>query len=157
MRILAIDPGTTKTNNTGWAIFDDEELKAYGNFQYENTGLERSKNISEDFQRLFKAYDDIDYLALEKPYGPNRQTLETMNIFFGILFCEAIRSGIEEYDFYHPTHVKKVVTGDGRCSKEDMNQYICEFYGLTEEIQKDTADAVGIGLTALRDLKEEDE
>ncbi|MGM0409145.1 MAG: crossover junction endodeoxyribonuclease RuvC [Bacillota bacterium] len=154
MRILSIDPGTTTGNLTGWAIFDDEELKAYGNFKYKNTGLKRVKKIAEDFSRLLKMYENIDHLALEKPYGPNRQSLETMNIFFGVVLTKAVEIGIDEYEFYHPTHVKKVVTGNGRCSKDEMNKYICEFYGLTEDIQKDTADAVGIGLTAIRDMEE---
>lgn len=155
MRILGIDPGTTAGNRCGWALLDDEELIEYGEFKYTKTGMDRMVRIESDFKKLFDKIKNIDHLALEKPYGPNRQSLETMNILFGIIFSKAISAGIRDFDFYAPTHVKKIVTGDGRASKDAMNEYICSYYNITEDVPKDTADAIGIALTALRDIKEQ--
>jgi|AntDeeMinimDraft_6_1070357.scaffolds.fasta_scaffold08120_4 crossover junction endodeoxyribonuclease RuvC len=154
MRILGIDPGTTPGNKCGWALIEDGELIRYDYFKYTKTGMDRMKKIEEDFKDLFAKIKNIDHLALEKPYGPNRQSLETMNILFGIIFSKAISAEIFDFEFYHPSHVKKVVTGDGRASKNDINDYVCSYYNIEEDVQKDVADAIGIALTAVRNINQ---
>jgi len=153
MKILGIDPGTTPGNKCGWALINNNELVDYGYFEYSQTGVERLKNVSKDFKTLFNRIKNIDHLAIEKPYGPNRQSLETMNILFGIILAQAIAVQLFDFEFYHPSHVKKIVTGNGRASKDEVNDYICDFFNIDCIVQKDVADAIAITLTALRDIK----
>lgn len=157
MTILGIDPGTTKGNKCGWSILtEDEELLEHGYFEYTQTHMPRWSNLYNDFMGLLSMHDDIEYVALEKPYGPNRQSLRTTSTFFGVVFAAMIANEITDYDFYHPAHIKKVVTGDGRASKDDINDYVKNYFNIKEELQKDVADSIAIALCALRDLREEE-
>lgn len=91
-------------------------------------------------------YKNIDFYTIEGQFGPNGKSLKTINQVIGVVRYILLLNGIKYYDTYTPGHIKKVVTGNGRAKKEEIQKYVCEFYNLYE-LQKDEADALAIAYT----------
>ena len=152
MNILAIDPGITRSNHCGWAIIsENDELIESGNFTFKKTGTDRDLNVIKFFNELCEK--DFDYFGFEKPYGPNRKTLRSTSNFLGIYRTVMLMNGKVEVGGFAPAHIKKIFTGDGRASKDDINNLVCSKYGI-EDVQKDEADAVAIAYTCLHHWRE---
>lgn len=152
MNILAIDPGITRSNHCGWAIIsEDGELIKSGNKTFKKTGTDRDLNAVNFFDKLCKK--EFTHFGFEKPYGPNRKTLRSTSNFLGIYKAVMLMNDKVEVGGFAPAHIKKVFTGDGRASKDDINDLVCSKYGI-DNVQKDEADAIAITYTCLYHWRE---
>lgn len=87
-----------------------------------------------------------DVVVYEKPFSPNNDSLMKLNWGIGSIRTLAYitQTDIEEYT---PGHIKKQTTGDGRASKEEVQEAMIDKFGLDKELQKDVADALATAKT----------
>ena len=162
MNILALD---SSTKSTGWAFYENANLKSYGCITSSSTDL---------FKRIHKMVDGI--LTIVEQMGIEKIVMEEVipdhskntNTFRALMYLQALIH-IEMHDKYPKVEIEMVYPSswrstcgieDGRSSKrEQKKQKDIDFanrtYGLTLT-NDDTADAVCIGHAALHPKKEKD-
>lgn len=131
MKILGIDPGTA---TTGYGVIQIEEEKFYS-LKY---GLiETNKNGSPE-RRLFSIYDQLnkimrlyepDELAIEKVFfATNAKTAIRVGQAQGVILLSAGYFKVPVYE-YSPMTIKKIVAGNGRADKNDVQKHVRRFLG----------------------------
>ncbi len=156
MRILGIDPGTA---TTGWGVLEviNDNLKVI------EWGLVETSKDEKVEERLSKIYKET--LAILKKFTPDVFVFE--KIFFatnaktaisvgqaqGVMLLAAARSKLAVAS-YAPGTIKKLITGNGRANKKDVQQAIRKILGnqVKSRAHKkthfdDAADALAIALT----------
>ena len=152
IKVLGIDPGSTKQNPTGYAVIDIEKDEVIDCGCIEPGKLKedkRLKKISKGFIEMLSKHDDITFYSYENQYGPSGKSLKTISQVIGAIRLAVFNKGILYYDSYTPNHIKKIVTGNGRANKQDVMDAIIEMYPELnpEKITKDMSDAVAIAHT----------
>ena len=178
MIILGLDPSIEAT---GWGLIektDDEELEIepWGNFRiisegerYVDSGV-FATNPKESFsRRLLSLYQSIrdfvnkrslrvNAVAIERPFcGKNLSTALKLGEVLGV--CKAATKfddGLLDGE-YAPKMIKKIVTGSGNATKEQVCKAVKEQLGITEELTLDESDALAVALTHARRMEEEDD
>lgn len=175
-KILGIDPSIT---STGWAVleYDEDKIKNIitpekseslfkGDYKpelldYDNILTDKDKT---DRKRFYQIYEQLEkvikfykpkVISIEDQYSSlNPKTLKRLSHVRGVCMFLAEMYQKEMY-LYYPTSVKKIASGNGRASKEDMVDAINEYFGLELDFKKenDKADAIGIALSYLFDKK----
>lgn len=107
--------------------------------------------------------NDVNIMGCEKLFfnpqykATNRNKSASMmhtNMATGVLHLISEKSNVGLKDFV-PGTVKKLVAGHGRASKEDVEEAVKSIIGNPEEIRTEhEADAIAIGITAVKFLKE---
>lgn len=150
MRIVGIDPGL---NTTGYGVLDTGS----GNVQLCEAGIVRSKaakTLPERVQEIHAGVADViaalkpDVLAIERLYSHyNRPTTAIlMGHARGVIYLAAAQAGVVVHD-YAATQVKKILTGNGRSPKDQMQRAIARELGLAQPPEPaDVADALAIAL-----------
>lgn len=153
MRILGIDPSTV---NSGWALMQGDKVIVYG-------AISPPKKLSEE-KKIMYTYNELislihkykpDQIACEDQYGRlNTKTLKVLSRLVGgiMLACAEHDTPIT---LIYPSHVKKVFTGRGNASKQDMVEKAKKF--IHKEVSDDIADAVAVAYTFLEDNKQKEE
>lgn len=95
--------------------------------------------------------------GLIKKYPPERVYLEkgftqfntATQVIYRVVgvYNELLKDYPQEY--YAPTTVKKTIGGNGRCSKEELQEALLERYPNTEFENTDASDALGVCYTGL--------
>ena len=150
MRILGIDPGL---NITGYAVVD---LRP-GGVQLVEAGVIRVSNRQPMEQRLLEIFTGVEEvlesleptaMALEELYSHYQRprTAILMGHARGAICLAAAKSGIPVMH-YAATQIKRILTGNGRAPKSQMQLAICRELGLDCPPEPpDVADALAIAL-----------
>lgn len=149
--ILGIDPGL---NTSGYAVIsrDGEQLRL------REAGIVRSrakdslpsrlKEISDGLREVIETHP-IDRVSLEQLFShyERPRTAILMGHARGVICLAAAEAGLP-VDHYEPTRVKKVITGNGRANKSQM-QLAVKLQLSLESVPEpaDVADAMAIALT----------
>jgi len=151
MRILGIDPGL---NITGYAVV---EVGANRSLRVCEAGVVRGKTKESLTARLHEIYTGVaeviaalkpDAMSLEQLYSHYNQprTAILMGHARGVICLAATQAGIPVVH-YSATQIKKVLTGNGRAPKSQMQLAIRQELGLpTLPEPADVADALSIAL-----------
>lgn len=147
-RVLGIDPGL---NTTGYGVIDIRS----GRIEIVEAGVirsHRSDSIEKRLQSLYKGLIEVidslkpGAMALEDLYAHYERptTSILMGHARGVLCLAAAEAGIA-VSHYKPTQVKRVLTGNGRAPKPQVQWAIMQQLGLpTLPDPPDVADALAI-------------
>lgn len=153
-RILGIDPGL---NITGYGVIEVEGGEIGGNIRLCEAGVVRSRakaSIESRLDEIFTGVEEIlqtyspDLLALEQLFShyDRPRTAILMGHARGVICLAAGRARVDVAHF-EPTRVKKVMTGNGRAPKHQMQLAVQTQLGLPEIPEPaDVADALAIAL-----------
>jgi len=153
MKIIGIDPGLSSTG-VGMVMANNLKVNTYSFFTIKTKQSESTSN------RLLKIYNSIiDYLKKEKP-----DILIIEDIYFlpkypksgiilgkvcGVLLLAASMCNIKAIEI-PPKEVKKVLTGNGKSSKKQLEIAVRHFLNCNEPVKPDHAsDALALALTGL--------
>ncbi len=149
--ILGIDPGL---NTTGYAVI----IRDSGNLRLVEAGIVRSrardtlpmrlKELNDGIREVIASHP-IDAMALEQLFShyERPRTAILMGHARGVICLAAGEAGLD-ICHYEPTRVKKVMTGNGRASKTQMQLAVKLQLGLESVPEpNDVADAMAIALT----------
>jgi crossover junction endodeoxyribonuclease RuvC len=155
IRILGVDPGL---NTTGYGVIEvDRNQPGLGPARLVEGGIVRSRASASIESRLNEIYSGIrevieslhpDRVALEQLFShyERPRTAILMGHARGVICLAAAQSGIE-VAHYEPTRVKKVMTGNGRAPKHQIQLAVKIQLGLGSVPQPaDIADALAIAL-----------
>ena len=150
-RILGIDPGL---NTTGYGVID---IQRNGQIRLIEAGIIRSRPKETIESRLAEIHTGVtevlqthlpDLMALEQLFShyDRPRTAILMGHARGVICLAAKTAGIPVGHF-EPTKVKKVLTGNGRAPKAQMQLAVKVQLGLsTVPEPSDVADALAIAL-----------
>jgi crossover junction endodeoxyribonuclease RuvC len=149
-RILGIDPGL---NITGYAVIE----RKIGKLVLVEAGMIRGHARGDLAARLLEIHDGVReviasfspaVLAIEELYShyDRPRTAILMGHARGVICLAATQAGIPVRS-YPSTQVKRMLTGNGRAPKTQMQQAICHEFGLAAPPEPpDVADAMAIAL-----------
>ncbi len=155
VRILGVDPGL---NTTGYGVIEVErDRSALGRVRLIEAGIVRSRARGNIEGRLNEIYSGIrevieslkpDMVALEQLFShyERPRTAILMGHARGVICLAAGQAGIDVVHF-EPTRVKKVMTGNGRAPKHQIQLAVKLQLGLKSVPEpSDVADALAIAL-----------
>lgn len=142
MKVISIDPSTSKTGYAIAKIYDDKiDLIEYGNIVLKGKkhGL---KLLFDTLQDKIENHE-VEAVILETPfYSINAQTLIKLGEVRGVILLLAQIYNLKVFE-YTPAEVKISATGYGRSSKEEVIQMVNRIFNL--DIQdSDIADSLAI-------------
>ncbi len=152
-RILGIDPGLTRTGygllhaENGKVILDEGGVIATGADQ---PLADRIHEIASEVRDLINEWSP-EVMVIEQVFslGKNPKSAILLAHLRGALLYVARDKDLQVVH-YRPTEIKKLLTGHGRASKEQMQSVIKTELGLTEVPRPhDVADALAIALCHL--------
>jgi crossover junction endodeoxyribonuclease RuvC len=150
MRIVGVDPGL---NITGYAVVE----RQLGRLKLVEAGVIRGRSRGDLAARLHEIHDGIrdviaaltpGVLAIEELYShyERPRTAILMGHARGVICLAATQAGLSVCS-YPSTQVKRMLTGNGRAPKHQMQQAICHEFGLSAPPEPpDVADAMAIAL-----------
>jgi crossover junction endodeoxyribonuclease RuvC len=150
MRILGIDPGL---NITGYAVIERRSSR----LALVEAGMIRGRSRGDLAARLKEVHDGVtdviaslkpEILALEELYShyERPRTAILMGHARGVICLAATQSGLPVHS-YSATQVKRLLTGNGRAPKSQIQRAICHEFGLAAPPEPpDVADALAIAL-----------
>jgi crossover junction endodeoxyribonuclease RuvC len=150
MRIVGVDPGL---NITGYAVVE----RQHGRLKLIEAGMIRGRSRGDLAARLQEIHDGIrdviaaltpGVLAIEELYShyERPRTAILMGHARGVICLAATQAGLPVCS-YPSTQVKRMLTGNGRAPKHQMQQAICHEFGLSAPPEPpDVADALAIAL-----------
>ena len=152
--ILGIDPGL---NTTGYGVIEVTDTRGLGQFRLCEAGIIRSKAKASIETRLAEIHTGVtevielhhpDMMSLEQLFSHYERvrTSILMGHARGVICLAAATAGIP-VAHYEPTRVKKVLTGNGRAPKSQIQLAVKLQLGLpTVPEPDDVADALAIAL-----------
>lgn len=150
MRILGIDPGT---GIVGFGV-----IEAVGQTKTMiDAGVIRTLAHQADELRLRTIYDEItEIIATNKPevmvveklfFAKNVTTAMSVSQARGVILLAGQQAGLQIVE-YTPLQIKQSLTGDGKASKQQVQQMVKTILKLKETPQPDDcADALAAALT----------
>jgi crossover junction endodeoxyribonuclease RuvC len=150
MRILGIDPGL---NITGYAVVE----RRLGKLALVEAGMIRGRSRGDLAARLQEVHEGVadvitslkpEVLALEELYShyERPRTAILMGHARGVICLAATQAGLSVYS-YAATQVKRLLTGNGRAPKSQMQLAICREFNLDSPPEPpDVADALAVAL-----------
>ena len=157
-RILGVDPGL---NTTGYGVIEvDRSRPGLGQARLVEAGIVRSVARAPIESRLNEIYTGIrevieslhpELVALEQLFShyERPRTAILMGHARGVICLAAAQAGLP-VAHYEPTRVKKVMTGNGRAPKSQMQLAVKMQLGLKSVPEPaDVADALAIALCGL--------
>jgi len=157
MIILGIDPGLQVC---GYAALEAdgraEKLLEAGVFRTDSSAAlaERLRQIAGDTDSLLEKFTP-DVVAVEQLYSHygHPKTAILMGHARGVILARSAAAGAEIKSFA-ATRIKKSLTGNGRATKEQIQNAIQATFGLSELPQpNDVADAAAVALCCANELK----
>jgi len=149
-RIVGVDPGL---NITGYAVIE----KRLGRLALVEAGMIRGRTRGDLAARLHEIHEGIsdviaslkpEALAIEELYShyERPRTAILMGHARGVICLAATQAGIPMRS-YSSTQVKRMLTGNGRAPKSQVQRAIChEFCLVAPPEPPDVADAMAIAL-----------
>jgi crossover junction endodeoxyribonuclease RuvC len=157
MNIIGIDPGL---EDTGWAVLEDEKdnilLKDFGLIKTDSRlGIsKRLKIIYDEISKKIIKYS-VKEAAIEEMFFINKMKAQAMSVQArGVIILALENLGVEVYE-YNPKAAKKMITGNGNASKNQIVTVVKMTFSIRENLYPDIADSIALALTHLRvgDLK----
>jgi crossover junction endodeoxyribonuclease RuvC len=148
MIILGIDPGTTRAGfgvvrcSPSLKLLDCGLLKVSSDI-----GHIRLRELHEEMQRLIKKWKP-EAVALEKLFfAKNAKTALEVSEARGAILLTTALARLPVYE-YTPLEVKKIITGDGRADKKQLEKMVRLTLIETKELKAhdDVFDAIAIAL-----------
>ena len=163
MIILGIDPGTA---TTGFGILKIHQDNSFEAIEFDL--IETDKNGSPE-KRLYLIHSEInsilkkhkpDAMAIEKVFfATNAKTAIRVGQAIGVMLLSAAKSKTKVYE-YAPGTIKKIVTGNGKADKKEMQKHLRKILGAKVRSKKrkkthfdNAADALAVALTHALKLK----
>lgn len=149
-RIVGVDPGL---NITGYAVIE----KRLGRLMLVEAGMIRGRSRGDLPARLMEIHEGIsdviaslkpEVLAIEELYShyERPRTAILMGHARGVICLAAMQAGIPLHS-YASTQVKRLLTGNGRAPKSQVQRAICREFSLAAPPEPpDVADAMAIAL-----------
>jgi crossover junction endodeoxyribonuclease RuvC len=149
-RIAGIDPGL---NITGYAVVE----RRLGRLALVEAGMIRGRSRGDLAARLQEIHEGVSdvlsslrphVMAVEELYShyERPRTAILMGHARGVIYLAATQAGIP-VSSYSATQVKRLLTGNGRAPKSQMQQAICHEFALAAPPEPpDIADALAIAL-----------
>jgi crossover junction endodeoxyribonuclease RuvC len=157
MNIIGIDPGL---EDTGWAVLEDKKnnilLKDFGLIKTDSRlGIsKRLKIIYDEISKKIIKYS-VKEAAIEEMFFINKMKTQAMSVQArGVVILALENLGVEVYE-YNPKEAKKMITGNGNASKNQIVNVVKMTFSIRENLYPDIADSIALALTHLRigDLK----
>jgi crossover junction endodeoxyribonuclease RuvC len=154
MRVLGVDPGLVVT---GYGVLDQAgtairlvEAGTIDSGSARDSLPVRLRRLHEEVNALIRDHEP-DVMALEQLFThyEHPRTAVLMGHARGVI---CLAAGLHDIPLYHypPAQVKSALTGNGRASKEQIQNLVRRTFGLLETPKPpDVADAVAIALTHL--------
>jgi crossover junction endodeoxyribonuclease RuvC len=149
-RILGVDPGL---NITGYAVVERRQ----GRLAIVEAGMIRGRSRGDLAARLLEVHEGVsdviktlkpEILAIEELYShyERPRTAILMGHARGVICLAASQAGIPVRG-YAATQVKRLLTGNGRAPKSQMQRAICQEFSLAAPPEPpDVADALAIAV-----------
>lgn len=143
-KFLALD---LSKKNTGYALFEDGTLAKVGSKSFTNYGSERDmfQGFQDWLQHRARGCDDVAY-EVAKPRNMSHSA-----IHFGMIAIVRLRFADHHVHGVTWSTAKKVLTGNGHASKDDMLSKARELYPSYDIQNHDEADAIAVGLAYFAD------
>ncbi len=149
-RILGIDPGL---NRTGYALLERSPrgpVLREGGLIRSTRGLSLAERVHEIASGLCEVLDEFQptALAIEQVFSlvKNPKSALLMAHARGAILSAAVERGIPVVH-YTPTQVKRLLTGSGKASKDQIQRAIKSELGLDRLLEpNDVADAFAVAL-----------
>lgn len=113
---------------------------------------ERLDRIAKDIVQIFSDYPDIDAVIREKGFSRYANTTQVLFRVVGVSDLKVFEaSGITKIDEIAPTSVKRLVAGDGKASKKEVEdgvrEHLVELQKDLHFMTDDCSDAVAVGIS----------
>lgn len=148
MRILGIDPGTTRI---GFGIIEKSGNKLspvrYGLISRDlSDGYNQLKHINSEIIKMVSEYKP-DLAAIEKLFiFKNQKTVMAVSEMRGVILSALAQAGMEIHEFT-PLQVKQAVSSYGRADKDQVQQMVRLILNIKEPIKPDdAADGLAIAI-----------
>lgn len=163
MLILGIDPGTATTGYGVVQVNDDfsNEVVDFGLIETDKeiSPSKRLVNIVEQMEQILKKFSP-DIVAIEKLFfATNAKTAIRVGQAQGVMLYAFAKYNIEVFE-YAPGTIKKVIAGDGRAGKKDVQKAVRKFLGAKVKSPAhgkthfdNAADALAIALCHIISMK----
>jgi crossover junction endodeoxyribonuclease RuvC len=151
-RILGIDPGLAITGYGVIEVAGPSPLLCEAGVI--RTADDNPSDLAEKVLSVYKGVADViaqfspEAMAVEQLYAhyDHPRTAILMGHARGVIFLAAAQAGIPVHS-YAATQVKKLVTGNGRASKEQVQRTIQQEFGMVQLPEPpDVADALAVAL-----------
>jgi len=155
MKILGIDPGTTRT---GYGLIEKDrgvKLLACGLINGEGIKKEdRLSHLEKGIDALIKTHQP-DLVCLEKLFfSKNKRTASSVSEARGVILLVLQKSGVAFMEF-GPSEIKAAVAGNGSASKQDVLRAVLWTLGIKDVPgPDDVSDALAIALRGAFDLSQ---
>jgi crossover junction endodeoxyribonuclease RuvC len=155
MLILGIDPGTTSTGY-GFVQVEKEncQLVDFGLIETEKNGYppERLLDIHKQITKLIKEFKP-DVMAIEKLFFfSNAKTVMRVGQAQGVMLFSAANKKLKVHE-YAPAMIKKVISGNGRADKKEVQKSLRKVLGAKARSRKkkkthfdNSADALAVAM-----------
>jgi Holliday junction resolvasome RuvABC endonuclease subunit len=110
----------------GFSVYDFKKKKVLKTKTIktpDTTFQEQLAVIMEEIEGIIDNYN-IDFLVYERVYSRRK-----ISLVAGVIIGTAISNHID-YSSSSPAHMKKVITGNGRCGKELIAKKLAELYNI---------------------------
>lgn len=130
MKILSIDHSF---NRTGYAIMEDYKLICTGNFHLGGMSYENVLKFDNNINELIEKFRP-EIVITEKPaHMRNVNIARMLTSLHTVIILASMRAGIPVHTS-NPKTSKKVVTGNGSATKEDVCNALMSIYGYSEDM-----------------------
>lgn len=154
--IMGIDPGS---NHCGWSVYVGTEYRDGGCICLRGDRMQRLTRLSKSLDALFGEWRP-NVVGVETVWVPRRrqsaaqvaQTSVKIGEVRGVVISAAIRAGATWVDVA-PATAKKALTGSGKATKEQMQQFAKMILGV--DVNEHQADAMGVAEAAMNIMAEE--
>lgn len=154
MLILALDPSL---NSTGYAVlhYEDEVITVVEKGNLNNKKIpaaligKKLVNIEELLCNLFDIYQ-FQAIVKEASFCTNKiQSTQKTFMVLGVIYQTCFKNGYSAIQDISATTVKKLVGGNGKCSKEEVKENLYYYVGYQKYATEDVSDAVAVGIAYL--------
>ncbi len=167
MNILSLD---LSTHSSGWAYFEDKELKKYGCINSSSTDLiKRIYKMTEEIYNILSEYNKVEKIIIEEVRPETENGIRNLKTYRALMWLQAsvaflIHDKFEniKIEYVYPSSWRAILgIKNGRGIKRDSLKledisFIKEKYNI--EVNDDIADAICIGLSQInkQDISKED-
>ncbi len=150
MRVIGIDPGTTKL---GWGVVERVGTRllhvAHGTIVPKGAILaDKLLHIERGLIRVLAEHRPSAAAVESIFFAKNAQSAAKLGHARGVVLLTLRRTEIEIAE-YPPARVKRAVVGRGRADKNQVSRIIASILALGDVPQEDAADALAVAVTHL--------
>ncbi|MDO6459517.1 crossover junction endodeoxyribonuclease RuvC [Granulosicoccaceae sp. 1_MG-2023] len=146
-RVLGIDPGSVIT---GYGVIDTDGIRcfhvAHGHIRVAGEDLpEKLGYIYYRLSELIEQWQPAEAGVEQVFVSHNVMSALKLGQARGAAITALVQHGVKVAE-YTPTQVKQSVVGTGAAKKEQVQHMVRALLGITENVQADAADALGVAI-----------